>query len=416
MQVGGSLRTLEDRLVTAYKGQNAPSYYPGVKSDLEIAEKQFAQFSPGVKSDLEIAEKQFAQFSDRYGGKFDPGHEAYAQVAGRLEEARANVDKLKREGEAAAAAANRATQSKYAAEVKAIHSRYKDQGMTGNRHRENVGKIIWSKKEIGLKAQDSAVLADSFALADPIYGRFFLAHSIANTPVYSGGAGEPMANTGGGYEIKLYIDDKNVEVKFGVFTSGDYNDKLAQGWTTWQFGPHPIPPDDAFKWETDAWRVATKNLSPGTHDVRFELWGTLGQHRTREPLAAGGFKLTVGEGARIAATGKFPGDSYDGGDLKRIRAQMKKALVGQVAKSADEILDVSVIGDWAHGAYTDTKVRYRKITGTVLWADTDDDKVCRYNSYVFISDELSGGEWSPVRYRAFRTGASHEGDVECPRG
>lgn len=397
-QVGGSLHTLENRLVTAYKGSNAPSYYPGVKSDLEIAENQFAQFN------------------GRYAGKYDPGHEAYVRVTRRLEKARANVDKLRREGEAATAAADKAGQTKLTAAVKAIHGRFKQQAVSSKRHAENIGRFIWSKKGIGFKIQDQAVLSDTFTLSDPIYGRLYTPHSLGNTPVYQEGGNEPKPNNRFGYIYRLYIDGENVPVSFGVFGSGEYNETQAKGWTSWQYGPHPVPPDEGFKFEADAWRVATKDLAPGRHSVRFEFWGVDASYRTREPMAAGGFTLVVGAGERVAATGKFPGDSYGGGDLKRIRAQMKKALVGQVAKSADQILDVSVIGDWAHGAYTDSKVRYRKITGTVLWADTDGDKVCRYSSYVFISDESSGGGWSPVRYRAFRTGASHEGDVECPPG
>jgi len=89
---------------------------------------------------------------------------------------------------------------------------------------------------------------------------------------------------------------------------------------------------------------------------------------------------------------------------------MKKALVGPVTKSADQILDIAVTGNWAYGRYTDTKIRYRKIRGSVLWADTDNDKVCRYHTYTFFSDEAGGG-WAPLRYRSF---GSPEGEVECP--
>lgn len=129
-------------------------------------------------------------------------------------------------------------------------------------------------------------------------------------------------------------------------------------------------------------------------------------------MAVGEFTLLVGAGERVAATGRFPADTYKGGDLKQIRAQMKKALVGPVTQSADEILEVSVTGDWVHGRDAATKNRYRKIRGAVLWADTDGDKVCRYHTYTFISDEVGGG-WAPLRYRAF---GRPEGEMECPGG
>ncbi len=109
---------------------------------------------------------------------------------------------------------------------------------------------------------------------------------------------------------------------------------------------------------------------------------------------------------------KFPEDTYVGKDLEKIRKQMFKALVGPVAKSKNEILKVSVTSDWRPGVYTDTKKPYRKINGTVLWHDKDNDGICRFTTINFIADHLGGEKWTPVRYKSFMT--SQAGDTECP--
>ena len=72
---------------------------------------------------------------------------------------------------------------------------------------------------------------------------------------------------------------------------------------------------------------------------------------------------------------------------------MKKVLVGPVAKGACEILDLSVTSDWACGIYRRTLNRYRKISRTVLWHDTNADKVCRYVTYTL-------SPWQPEKVLA----------------
>ena len=110
---------------------------------------------------------------------------------------------------------------------------------------------------------------------------------------------------------------------------------------------------------------------------------------------------------------RLPGDSHNGGDLEALRSTLKQALVGPVAKSADEILELSVTSDWAYGAYWDTLVRYRKVSGTALWHDSDGDGVCRFVTYHFIADEAGANAWSRPRFKSFCNGCA-EGEVRCP--
>ncbi|MCW9013178.1 MAG: hypothetical protein OQL06_05290 [Gammaproteobacteria bacterium] len=103
----------------------------------------------------------------------------------------------------------------------------------------------------------------------------------------------------------------------------------------------------------------------------------------------------------------YPSDSYSGGDLSDIKQQMLKALNPSVIKNETEVLEISVTSDWKSGIYRDTKIEYRKIQGTVLFHDKDNDGISRFMTYVFISDKTSGN-WSQLKFKAFCMG--------CPEG
>ena len=103
----------------------------------------------------------------------------------------------------------------------------------------------------------------------------------------------------------------------------------------------------------------------------------------------------------------FPEDNYDGSGLSEIKEQMLKALFGNVIKSEDEITAIAVISDWKEGVYSDSKQPYRKINGAVLFADTDDDDISRFTSFVFIANKING-DWKPLKFKAFCNG--------CPEG
>lgn len=140
--------------------------------------------------------------------------------------------------------------------------------------------------------------------------------------------------------------------------------------------------------------------------------------RAREACAAAQAKYAAEEQAEAAAAAKpaaprkivaFPRSTYRGPGAATLAGAMKRALLaGRVAKSAAEILRVEPMGRWQSGRYTDTKVQYKKVMGTVLWHDKDGDGVCRFVSYKFIQDRARGGGWSPVRFKAFCNG--------CPEG
>ena len=269
--------------------------------------------------------------------------------------------------------------------------------------------MVWATTPINLADQDKVTTKTSFKLTDPIFGRIYLKHSLGNTPVYSSSGG-PQENYNFGYEVRLFIDGKKKADRSDTFSTGKLNGQAGETWTTWQFAPNPVPYDDSFRSEADAWRRVTKDLSSGTHTVRFELWATQGQLRSREPISIGEFSLIVKQGDRISAGLKFPEETYSGNDADKLNEQLKKAVAtGKISYS--EIVKLAITGDWVVGRYTDSKKEYRKISAAVLFSDKDNDGVCRFVTYNFISDK-TGNDWTPPRFHSFCMG-SPEGDVEC---
>ncbi len=117
--------------------------------------------------------------------------------------------------------------------------------------------------------------------------------------------------------------------------------------------------------------------------------------------------ITAAEQNKAKELSDFPEDDYNKGDLADVKEQMLKALMASVIKNTDEVTGIAVISDWVEGIYTDSKQPYRKINGTVLFADSDGDDISRFTSYVFISNKVNG-DWQPLKFKAFCNG--------CPEG
>jgi len=287
-----------------------------------------------------------------------------------------------------------------------------DQGFTSTVHKEHVKEVIWSKAVISYNDVENAVLESRFKLTDPIYGRIYLKQSVRNTPVYSSVNDKPIENSKNSFEWKLYIDGKDTGGSFGVFYEAYLNDDMGKNWTTWQFSPHMSNPGNSDEDRiVSAWEKAVRGLGAGEHAVRFELWGVSGTHRTSEPMAIGKFILVVPQGERLATTAKFPEQTYSGNDAAGLSKQIKSALISNGKASSSEIKKVAITGNWVYNRYTDSKKEYRKISAAVLFADKDNDGVCRFVTYNFISDKNSNG-WTAPRFHSFCNGCP-EGDVNC---
>lgn len=287
-----------------------------------------------------------------------------------------------------------------------------NQGMTSETHKENVGKIVFSDREIQFRQEDPSQLKDRFQLGDSIYARAYFAQPIRSSSWVLAGQPTDLGNLQEtSYEIRVYFDGVHQEYRFGKFFGPhELGPKSAFEWTTFQVNLTPREQDKGERYMREAWAKLTRKLSPGPHQVRMELWGVQGQAETASAMATGEFTLNVRQGSAEEA-GSFPPDTYRGQDLEQLKSIMRGVLVGPVAKSGSDILDVSVTSDWREGVYTDTKVRYRKIQGTVLWRDSDGDGYCRFGSYSFIQS-WTGNGWGNLQFKAFVNGGP-EGEVKA---
>jgi len=287
-----------------------------------------------------------------------------------------------------------------------------DQGITNAVHGKYVGKIVWSKKPISFKSPNESSFQTRFNARDGIYGRVYQAKAMNNYKAYNKGSSTAIRD--GGYEIRAIIDGKPVKSSFGVFVDGNLSGKAASNWTTWRFSPYPENPDQGFEKDiTNKWTKAVRGLAAGDHKIRFEVWGTQGQYKTKKPVAAGDFTLVLAAGDEIKSAIKFPQDRFSGSNKANLKQKMKQALVGPVAKNANEIIKMAIASEWKRGVYKKRvpRLEYRKITGIALWIDTNNDQLCRFVSYNFIQDKMASG-WSTLRFLGFSNGGN-EGDVDC---
>lgn len=406
-QIGVHLATLDRVLADARKAEASAARHSSGSARLSPLANQ----APLVKREAEKINSLFATFNQDFADQYKANHPAYVQVSNRVTKANKDVSEFMTDLDTEARGVQKQATDKYQAKVKAIMSKYKNQAPSGKLHAANPGRMVWANQEISMGSQDNIRTRDTFKLTDPVFGRVFLHQSLGNTPVYSSGGGSPSENYQFRFEFRLFIDGKEVADKFGVFKSSKLNGKAGESWTTWQFAPNPVPFDDAFKAEADAWRKVTRGLQPGKHQIRFELWGTQGQFRTLEPVSVGEFTLIVEAGERIAAGTSFPGDVRSSGDTNDIRTDMRKAVI---ASGAENPLKIAVTSDWQQGVYSDSKRRYRTISGAMLWNDKDGDGVCRFTTYNFVANHLGGNNWSPLKFKSFCLSCP-EGDVECTK-
>lgn len=285
-----------------------------------------------------------------------------------------------------------------------------DQGMTSPTHTKYKGRVVFSKQEIAFKNEDEANFSTEFNAISHIYGRVYLAKAV-NSHLMSNG----NRQTNGTYEIRAFIDGEPVKVKWGVFDHDKLSGSAGYEWTTFQFSPRPADASRGNeRYMSEKFTKAVQGLAPGKHQVRFEFWGMQGQHRTAKPMAVGGFNLTLANGERLTSQQTFPKDVYAGSDLEALKTDIKKAMLGGVAKSMDEMLDVAVVTDWKNRTYSTPPWRkYRKLTAVILFKDNNNDNLCQYTSYNFTQNEVSPNEYGSLKFQSFCMGCD-EAAIECP--
>ncbi|MEZ4268080.1 MAG: hypothetical protein R3F39_17075 [Myxococcota bacterium] len=288
-----------------------------------------------------------------------------------------------------------------------------DQGITSPAHREHVGKIVYSADLIPFRKEAPEAFKGEFTATSPIYGRVYLARSLANTEVQLDGS--VKKGSARDFEVRLFVGELEQKYAFDVFHRGTLAPDAAEAWTTWRFDPHPLPGDKAADLKVvTGWAKTVNALAPGRHTVRVEVWVTEGQMRSAEPVAAGSFALTKTKGDRLSIGGAFPADVVAAAEAGKLKEAARAALLAEgVAKKGTDILGVAITSQVEEGRYADTKAPYRQVSAAVKWADANGDGFCKFVTYNLVQDQAASG-WGTWRFKSFCNGAGcQEGEVDC---
>ncbi len=109
-------------------------------------------------------------------------------------------------------------------EAKPQISPIKDQGITSQTHKNNIGKIVWAKTRIKFDSQDNINFINEFSQDESIYGRGYLLKCLYYLSIEEG---DECLNSNNEYEIRLNLNG----IDKGLLYTNYFPD---QDWTTFQ--------------------------------------------------------------------------------------------------------------------------------------------------------------------------------------
>ncbi len=260
-----------------------------------------------------------------------------------------------------------------------------DQGITSERHRENVGGIIWAKERIKFDVQDQITLSTEFNADEPIYGRVYLPKSLVRLGADEDGRNCP--NQASNYRIKLLINNESK----GVFNEQWFE---KDSWTTVQLTPRLAPGDDGDRQNRgvpDKWIELVNELPDGDHAVMFEFWG--GPVDCEAKFAEGGFTLKK-VGAVSTTLGILP-------EAKMTDTKLKQGMIQAVKDQGwtnEYPVDVVIIEpEWRFIRDLTGNIIRREInTHVVLKSYTDGS--CRANDISFTEQHVGSNQFGKTEF------------------
>jgi len=260
-----------------------------------------------------------------------------------------------------------------------------DQGFTGERHRANVGKIIWAKQRITKDAQDQIPLATEFEAGDPIYGRVYLPKSLARLGAEEKGG--TCENPSSNYRVKVVIDGES---------KGAINEQWFESseWTTVQVTLSLIPGDEGDRQNLGVpakWMDMVKALPDGDHSVMIEFWG--GPTKCEAKFAEGGFTLKKA-GAVKAAVGSLPEAQMTDATLEQ---EMIQAVKGQGWTNEYAVKVVIIEPEWRIIRDVFNNIVRREINTHVVLKKNADGS-CRANDISFTQQYLGNDTYGKTEF------------------
>ncbi len=260
-----------------------------------------------------------------------------------------------------------------------------DQGITSERHRENIGKIVWAKERIQFNAQDQIMLTNEFNADDPIYGRVYLPKSLVRLGADEHGGKCP--NQTSNYRIKVLV---NGESK-GVLNEQWFE---KESWTTVQTTPRLASGDDADRQNRGVpakWLELVNELPDGDHAVTFEFWG--GPADCEATFAEGGFTLKKA-GAATATLGVLP-------EAKMTEASLQQEMIQAVKDQGwtnEHPVDVVIIEpEWRIIRDILGNIIRREVNTHVVLKKNADGS-CRANDISFTQQHVGNSQFGKTEF------------------
>ncbi len=260
-----------------------------------------------------------------------------------------------------------------------------DQGMTGKTHSANVGKILWSKERIQKDSQDQMKFETSFNANDSLYGRVFLAKSLARLGAEDNGG--KCKNSDGAYRVKMVIDGES---------KGVINEQHVESptWTTFQIGLNLRAGDTGDRQNIgvpEKWRAAVQALPDKSHKVKMEIWG--GPQNCELKYAEGEFVLNKAGGS-MASLGTLP-------EAKMVNAALEQEMIaavkGQGWTNEGPTKVVIIEPEWRLIRDVFNNVTDREINTHTLLKSTKDGS-CRANDISFRQPHFGNNKFGNTQF------------------
>lgn len=249
-----------------------------------------------------------------------------------------------------------------------------DQGMTGETHRKNVGKILWAKERILMNRQDQVQYETTFNISDPLYGRVFLEKSL---PRISEAQGKNCYNNNSNFRMKVYVDgvDKG-EINRNYFPGGST-------WTSCQINLNLSAGDGVDNVNIGVpqkWSELIKTLNDGKHEFRFEFYGG-SEDQCLKKVAEGSFTLNKSGEQAAAKIKTLPAALKKDAALE---SSMVQAIQSRGWKNESPLKVIIVEGDWRMIRDVFGNIIRREINTNVILKKNDGS--CRLTDISFTQE------------------------------
>jgi hypothetical protein len=260
-----------------------------------------------------------------------------------------------------------------------IPARAQDQGMTGETHKKNIGKILWAKERIKKDSQDQVKYESRFDATDPLYGRVFLQKGLLGL---SQDKGPNCLNSGLAFQLKLFVDDKDR----GLINQNNFE---GSGWTTCQINFNLTPGDseDAInQGVSKKWLAAVNELAVGEHAVKVEFWA--GTEQCPAKYAEGAFTLVKASDKKVSGSSKLP-------EAKKSDAALEAEMIGAIKErqwqNEAPVKVVIIESDWRIIRNAFGVILRKEINTNVVLKKNDG--ACRLTDISFIQPWQSGEKY-----------------------